>query len=233
MAISSRNTTGSRDVQYGKGISGRKNVLEVKAVVDIDALQKGDLIQIEWSDASEVRARLSEHRKNPEATVYEWGVFLGLSKMRRRQYLLLGKEVALPWKEWGAVRVPIDILDKIHIIKPQFCRVLPADILRKIRIRPVHKYVFLRKLCLRESIRLALTKQIPIAQSRGKKVRIKEVPPSERLVLGVYFSIVALALLTVIEVLHMIFLGSFNSEVFAGITLVIGTILGAFFGAKA
>jgi len=233
MAIPSRNTTGSRDVQYGKGISGRKNVLEGKAV-SLAALQKGDLIQIEWSDASEVRARLSEHYESPEATVYEWGIFLGVSERKKRQYLLLGKEVALPWKEWGAVRVPLDILDKIHIIKPKFCQVLPAGILRKIRIRPVRRYLFLRKFRLREIIRRALTKQIPTVQSHSKKVRVKEeVPPSELLVLGIYFSMVALALLTVIEALHIAFLRSFNSEVFAGITLIIGTILGAFFGAKA
>jgi len=210
----------------------RKNILEDKTV-DIATLQKGDLIQIEWSDASEVRARLSEHYESPEATVYEWGIFLGVSESRKRQYILLGKEVALPWKEWGAVRVPLDILDKIHIIKPKFCRVLPVGILRKIRIRPARGYVFLRKFRLRESIRRALTKQIPIVQNRGKKIRIEEAPPSERLVLGIYFSVVALALLTIIEALHMIFLGSFNSEVFVGITLVIGTILGSFFGAKA
>jgi len=210
-----------------------KNVLENKAV-DIGSLHKGDLIQIEWSDASEVRARLSEHYESPEATVYEWGIFLGVSERKKRQYILLGKEVALPWKEWGAVRVPLDILDKIHIIKPKFCQVLPAGILRKIRIRPARGYVFLRKFRLRESIRRALTKQIPITQSHSKKIKIKEeIPPSERLVLGIYFSIVALVLLTIIEALHIAFLGSFNSEVFAGITLIIGTILGAFFGAKA
>lgn len=108
--------------------------------VRVEDLHKGDLIQIEWSDASEVRARLSEHYENPEATVYEWGVFLGVSKRRKRQYLLLGKELALPWKDWGAVRVPVNILDKIYIIRRQFCRVLPSGVLRKIRVRPVQIY---------------------------------------------------------------------------------------------
>ncbi len=224
---------GGRDVQMSKENFRCKKVLEGK-VVDVGSLQKGDLIHIEWSDASEVRARLSEHRRNPEARVYEWGVFLGVSERGKRRYLLLGKELALPWKEWGAVRVPLDILDKIYVIRPQFCRVLPAGVLRKIRMRPAHNYVFLRKFRLRESVRSALTKRVSTAQGHGKKIRVnEEVLPSERLVLGVCFSVVALALLTVVEALHMIFLGSFNSEVFAGITLIIGTILGAFFGAKA
>lgn len=86
---------------------------------------------------------------------------------------------------------------------------------------------------MRERIRRALTKRVEIPISKGRrKVKVKKIPPSERLVLGIYFGIVALALLTIIECLHMIFLGSFNSEVFAGITLVIGTILGTFFGVK-
>jgi hypothetical protein len=226
---------GGRGIQMTKKNFEPKNILENKdKAISLADLQKGDLIQIEWSDASEVRARLSEHYESPEATVYEWGVFLGVSERKKRQYILLGKEVALPWKEWGAVRVPLDILDEIHIIKPEFCQVLPAGVLRKIRIRPARGYVFLRKLRLRETIRRALTKQIPNVQSYGKKIRInEEVPPSELLVLAIYFSMVALVLLTVIEALHIAFLHSFNSEVFAGITLIIGTILGAFFGAKA
>jgi len=60
-----------------------------------------------------------------------------------------------------------------------------------------------------------------------------EIPPSERLVYGVYFALAALIGLVALEMAHMALLGSWNSELFAAITLVIGTILGAFFGVKA
>jgi len=60
-----------------------------------------------------------------------------------------------------------------------------------------------------------------------------EIPPSERLVYGVYFAAIALIGLVALEIAHMAFLGSWNSELFAAITLVVGTILGAFFGVKA
>jgi len=64
--------------------------------------------------------------------------------------------------------------------------------------------------------------------SRGKKLRRVELPPSERLVYGLCFSLVALLCLVLLEALHILFLGSFSSEVFAAITGVIGTISGVF-----
>jgi len=84
-----------------------------------------------------------------------------------------------------------------------------------------------------EWIRKALTRSQWIQRGKLKKIERIEVPPSEKLVLGIAFAITALIGLVIIEALHMIFLGSFNSEVFAAITLVIGTILGVFFGVRA
>jgi hypothetical protein len=52
-------------------------------------------------------------------------------------------------------------------------------------------------------------------------------------VLGLYFAFLALILLTFLEATYIIILRNFNNEIFAAITLVIGTILGAFFGQKA
>jgi len=60
-----------------------------------------------------------------------------------------------------------------------------------------------------------------------------EIPPSKRLVYGVYFAIVALISLTVLQAIYMLILRSFSTEIFNGIMLVIGTLLGAFFGANA
>jgi hypothetical protein len=52
-------------------------------------------------------------------------------------------------------------------------------------------------------------------------------------VYGTYFAIVALLSLTALEIAHMVVVGAFSSEIFAAITLVVGTILGSFFGQKA
>lgn len=64
------------------------------------------------------------------------------------------------------------------------------------------------------------------------KRRAIEVEPSDRFVYGVYFAIAALTSLTLLEATYILVLRSFSSEIFAAITLVIGTILGAFFGQK-
>lgn len=76
---------------------------------------------------------------------------------------------------------------------------------------------------MRDFIRKALTKK------HGRT----EVPPSQRLVLGIQFAVVALLCLTSLEIAYMVVAGAFSSEIFAAITLVIGTILGTFFGQKA
>ena len=76
---------------------------------------------------------------------------------------------------------------------------------------------------MRNAIRRALTKTVRVEK------REIQLPPSEKLVYGVYFAIVALICLTALEAVYMIMLRSFSSEIFAAITLIIGTILGVFF----
>ena len=76
-----------------------------------------------------------------------------------------------------------------------------------------------------------LTKKV-LVQS-GKKMKHVEIPPSQTLVYGVLAAIIALVMLTTLEIAHMAFLGNFNVEIFATITLVVGTLLGTFFGQKA
>lgn len=76
---------------------------------------------------------------------------------------------------------------------------------------------------MRDFIRKALTRR------HGRT----EIPPSQRLVLGIQFAVVALLCLTGLEIAYMALVRAFSSEIFAAITLVIGTILGTFFGQKA
>jgi len=85
---------------------------------------------------------------------------------------------------------------------------------------------------LTDLIRKALTKTISVKECRKTAKQI-EIAPSDRLVYGMYFAIAALVSLTILEATYMYVLRSFSSEIFAAITLVVGTILGAFFGQKA
>jgi hypothetical protein len=82
---------------------------------------------------------------------------------------------------------------------------------------------------MRDFIKKALTRRIPV---KGRRKQI-ELEPSSKLVYGMYFAIASLISLTILEAVHIVVLHTFSSEIFAAITLVIGTILGAFFGQKA
>ena len=58
------------------------------------------------------------------------------------------------------------------------------------------------------------------------------VEPDEKLVWGVKFAIGMTACLSLLEVAHLAFLGTWSSEVFAVISGLSGTITGVFVGQK-
>ena len=81
---------------------------------------------------------------------------------------------------------------------------------------------------MKNPLRKALTKTIQI--KRGRQV---EVPPSERLLYAVYFSLGMVACLTVLEAVHLIVLGEWNSEIFTVSSGLVGNITGIFLTQKA
>jgi hypothetical protein len=80
-------------------------------------------------------------------------------------------------------------------------------------------------------VKKALTKTVQRKGSRGRE-QIVVVQPNEKLVLGVKFAIGMTICLSALEIAHMAFLGFWNSEVFAAITGLSGTIMGIFVGQK-
>jgi hypothetical protein len=85
---------------------------------------------------------------------------------------------------------------------------------------------------MRDWIKRALTKTIERKGSRGK-TEVIVVQPNEKLVLGVKFAIGMTVCLSALEIGHMAFLGAWNSEVFAAITGLIGTVSGVLIGQRA
>ena len=85
---------------------------------------------------------------------------------------------------------------------------------------------------MKDLIRKALTKTISVKEGRKRAKQIR-IAPSDRLVYGMYFAIIALICMTILEATYIYVLRNFSNEIFAAITLVIGTILGAIFGQKA
>ena len=79
----------------------------------------------------------------------------------------------------------------------------------------------------------ALTKTIWVQQNQENKLQPVEIPPSQSVMYAVVFAIAAIIALTILEVAHMAFLGSWNTEIFAGIMSVVTFILGIFIGQKA
>jgi len=98
----------------------------------LEDLKKGDLILVKWFDASEMRARLNQHEK-PEVKVHEWGIYLGTSGQKRK-HLLLGKEYIGAWNQWGAARIPVQLIEEMVLLMAgSYQKCFPNIVLKKIK----------------------------------------------------------------------------------------------------
>jgi len=71
-----------------------------------------------------------------------------------------------------------------------------------------------------------------LTRRRKQRGRVIAEEPNERLVYVVKFGIGMTACLAAVEIAHLVVLRTWNSEVFAAITGLSGTILGIFVGQK-
>ena len=72
-----------------------------------------------------------------------------------------------------------------------------------------------------------------LARKSVQRGRVVTEDPDEKLVIVVKFGLAMTVLLSGLEIAHILLLGSWNSEVFAAITGLAGTITGIFVGQKA
>lgn len=79
-------------------------------------------------------------------------------------------------------------------------------------------------------LRAALVRRRTLEMGPVRKVRISEDYPSDRFLVIVALMIVFFVGLSLLEVIHIVFLGSWNEVVFNGIMLIVGTIVGAIWG---
>ena len=84
---------------------------------------------------------------------------------------------------------------------------------------------------MQDWVKKALTRRVHKRGPRGRD-QAEVVEPNEKLVLGVKFAIGMTVCLSALEIAHMTVLGSWNSEVFATITGLIGTISGILISQK-
>ena len=71
-----------------------------------------------------------------------------------------------------------------------------------------------------------------LTRKRVQRGRLISEEPNEKLVLGVKFGIGMTVCLSILELAHMAFMGTWNSEIFAAITGLSGTVMGIFVGQK-
>lgn len=71
-----------------------------------------------------------------------------------------------------------------------------------------------------------------LTRKRVQRGKLISEEPNEKLVLGVKFGIGMTVCLSVLELAHMAFMGTWNSEIFAAITGLSGTVMGIFVGQK-
>ena len=82
-----------------------------------------------------------------------------------------------------------------------------------------------------DPIRRALTRKVTQRSHRGRTTDV-EIPPNEKLVLGVKLVIAFLVCLTVLEVVYLAVMKTWNTEVFTVISGLVGTLVGVFFSQK-
>lgn len=81
----------------------------------LEHFEKGDLILVRWLDASDLRGTLAEHQNRPEIRVKDWGIFLGVSG-RKRRFLIIGKDVVEEQNDWGATRIPLELVEEVVLL---------------------------------------------------------------------------------------------------------------------
>jgi hypothetical protein len=91
--------------------------MNVQDLVD-GKVPRGSLILVRWTDASDIRALLSDHEADPEVVCKDWGLYLGISG-RTKRMLILGKDVVEVHNEWGATRIPVELVDEVVLIVPR------------------------------------------------------------------------------------------------------------------
>ena len=84
---------------------------------------------------------------------------------------------------------------------------------------------------IKKLVRKGLSRTVVLDDdSVGRRVRVEEIGPDENYVLIVALMIIFFVGLVFLEIIHMVWMGSWNDAVFNGIMLVVGTIVGAVWG---
>lgn len=96
-----------------------------KKEVNLEDLEIGDLIRVDWLDAHEDRAQLTKPSKSFDVPIWSWGVFLGFKGFRSK-LLIIAKEVILYDKTFHYNAILTVMIEKAWLIRK---RELPKNLL--------------------------------------------------------------------------------------------------------
>ena len=82
-------------------------------------------------------------------------------------------------------------------------------------------------------LRRALTRTRLTEVGKSRRLRVSEEVPSDRFVMIILLMVLFFVGLVGLEMVHMVWMGSWNDAVFNGVMLVVGTIVGAVWGRSA
>jgi len=104
----------------------------------IEGVERGDLVVVRWTDASDRKAPIEEHIGDPSTSCKDWGIYLGLTGTRR-QFILIGKDIVEVHNEWGATRIPLELVEEVVVLLPRIkvvASIREIQVLgRKVRLR--------------------------------------------------------------------------------------------------
>lgn len=84
---------------------------------------------------------------------------------------------------------------------------------------------------VRRLIRKGLTvRRATVDESKARRVRLLEEEPGDRFVLIIWLMVLFFVGLIFLELVHMVWVGTWNDVIFNGVMLVVGTIVGAVWG---
>ena len=107
-------------------------MVPIMKTVNIENLKPGDLIWVKWYDASEFRGALLPEDSKYDMPVYVIGIYIGI-KGRKRRHLIVAKEKLPQPSEWNADVIPIEMIESIHLIIPNFLQKIQRNLVKDLK----------------------------------------------------------------------------------------------------
>jgi len=97
----------------------------------VSDLNFGDVVQIDWLDASEATGTLQSNQENVDTLVRSLGYFLGL-KGKRTKHIVIAKEIILDPQAYHYNAIPLKMVREIRILHKSLLEPKVKRVLKKL-----------------------------------------------------------------------------------------------------